>query len=1178
MAANRIYIQVDFQHDDAIRRVKDLEAKFSGMGKTAEVAGRQAQAGFSSVSVAIDQTTRGLGNLKALFAGAFAGGATAGIIAITSEFQRANITLTQMLGSAQAARETLSDLKDLSQKQPFAFTDLQQLTTLLGAFGFKGKELLDVVRSIADAASSVGGTVEKLNQIGLAIGQIKVKGRLNAEELNKQLGEAGIPASQYIADALSRQQKKSFTSGDVLKLAEKQRLDAEAGIEAILSGINRKSGGLGKSVAEQVYSAQFQKLLDQVKFIAAELGNALDPAIKATVSNLQTMVNWIGQAVKGFAALSPEVRTGTAAVAAFTATIAAAPLALGLFSKLAPSFGSMASSVSTIVAGLSTASFARSAGLTGALVGMEVTLSTILGLLPAVAVGIAALWAGSVLLKFADGNRKVADSSDYIRRLNQELRGVKDPMDQAAEGMYRFGKAASFTQEEIDKVNAKSAELLRQSKLLFPKEITLPGGGSALVRGTSSDFLGELGKQLAAGQIKLDEPKKEKSLLKVNEAEIKAAEDAARAKLEQTQKQRTAIGLFKIESEYAELLKKALEAGAGKALKDLRTSIVLEVQNEKAKLFGQFFGSTYTPGSAAKLAKEAIVPDGKPSERMELKEREFRNAIEVTNRISEIQNKALDETLRQQEAVITQSRDMELRSLDLIQAVTVQQRIAVSQKRLQIESDAAVKILDIRKRLLDLELNLEILTVEAELRARFVKEEEIGRVTFAIRQLYKAKTAILEQGSADEIAALRKDSEVRNADIVLSQQKKTYEQLKDSAGRVFDALLAKSSSVWAAIGNSFKTAVLTAIKEVVTSRIAAQLMQIFGLGQVSFAKGGQIGGSPVFGGGGGGKSSPLAQLLGFGGFAASGGGFSPIPGAPGGTPGFAGPVSLGGGQAGGAGGVGGLKGIGASLSGTASSLKGILSGLGNIGFGAKGGDFGGEVAGSFKGVGGVKGGAMLAAGGALAFDGLRRGGKIGLVETTAGGALIGAKFGGPVGAAIGAGIGAVAGTIRLFVKGAQEKIVDKVKSVYGITISKQFAKDPLMGIIKQSFGGNVDVGIRSQQIKDLVELYAMSTGQNAFGINNRPVPGQFALSGGTLYQQPVFQNGLQVPSITVPQNTQGPTVIQLDSEATVNFLSGQAVEAISGNPRVVQSSLYAANQQNAGRRQNLALALNPGMA
>ena len=49
---------------------------------------------------------------------------------------------------------------------------------------------------------------------------------------------------------------------------------------------------------------------------------------------------------------------------------------------------------------------------------------------------------------------------------------------------------------------------------------------------------------------------------------------------------------------------------------------------------------------------------------------------------------------------------------------------------------------------------------------------------------------------------------------------------------------------------------------------------------------------------------------------------------------------------------------------------------------------------------------------------------------------------------IGAGVSAAAGFIRLFVKGATDKIVDKTRSRYGITVDKGFAKDPLLTIIK----------------------------------------------------------------------------------------------------------------------------------
>jgi len=81
---------------------------------------------------------------------------------------------------------------------------------------------------------------------------------------------------------------------------------------------------------------------------------------------------------------------------------------------------------------------------------------------------------------------------------------------------------------------------------------------------------------------------------------------------------------------------------------------------------------------------------------------------------------------------------------------------------------------------------------------------------------------------------------------------------------VFDALLTKSQSLWSAIGNSLKIAMLTALKDVVTSRVAAMLMQLFTGTRISLAGGGASGGplgriggllgvgaAPVFGTGGG---------------------------------------------------------------------------------------------------------------------------------------------------------------------------------------------------------------------------------------------------------------------------------------------------------------------------------------
>ena len=91
---------------------------------------------------------------------------------------------------------------------------------------------------------------------------------------------------------------------------------------------------------------------------------------------------------------------------------------------------------------------------------------------------------------------------------------------------------------------------------------------------------------------------------------------------------------------------------------------------------------------------------------------------------------------------------------------------------------------------------------------------------------------------------------------------------------------------------------------------------------------------------------------------------------------------------------------------------------------------------------------MLAAGAMLAMDGLRRGGKLGVAETTGGGALIGAKFGGPWARRSARIAGFVAGMVRLFIKGAVEKARQKIKDLYGVDISDKAILQQIVDIAK----------------------------------------------------------------------------------------------------------------------------------
>ena len=331
-----------------------------------------------------------------------------------------------------------------------------------------------------------------------------------------------------------------------------------------------------------------------------------------------------------------------------------------------------------------------------------------------------------------------------------------------------------------------------------------------------------------------------------------------------------------------------------------------------------------------------------------------------------------------------------------------------------IEIDYLEKVHEVKQALYDMDTRRMLLEEELTLKRLGYKADEIKA---RIEELTGQRKEIRDQGDEANDAAIRaarENAANRTAQLVREHNRQIFDSLKQQAGGVFDALLTKSQSVWKAIGNSLKTALLTAIKEVVTSRVAATLMYMFTGQKVTFAGGGA---GP---GGSGGMLGGLGGLLGIGAVPVFGGtGGGPIPGGAAGgwgTPPF---LPQGGGAAASrwAAAAAVLRRVVAAasrrrLASASSPTSSRASPVGrtcsptsatsatspNGGRWTRSADDPYKVA-DAKGIGGMKGGAMLAAGAMLAMDGLRRGGKIGVAETTGGGALIGAKFGGPLGAA-----------------------------------------------------------------------------------------------------------------------------------------------------------------------------------
>ena len=530
---------------------------------------------------------------------------------------------------------------------------------------------------------------------------------------------------------------------------------------------------------------------------------------------------------------------------------------------------------------------------------------------------------------------------------------------------------------------------------------------------------------------------------------------------------------------------------------------------------------------------------------------------------------------------VEQRKDLELARLDTVDAVTIQDKLRLEQMKTAIEVQA---IKDRTK------IELDEITVRTEHQVDEARKAAMAQGIFddarldaiaaKIEALGQHERDALQQSAVGSVDVAQAKGAAQMQQTVTTQYRSIFQTLKQEAGGVFDALLTKSQSVWSAIGNSLKTAMLTAIKDVVTSRVAAALMGLFTGTRVSFAQGGGMlggtggGSAPVFGGSG---SGPLGSLASLGGMLGLGGGGTQMPAT---TPPF---VSGGSGGSGG-GGLLSMLGIGGN-GGTFGRFGGLKDFLG---FGGGGVQYapGQATTWAASSLGqkasalGRSNAAMLA-GGMLVMDGLQRGGWTGMAEDTAGGAMIGFKFGGPMGAAIGAIAGAVAGMVRMMVKGAQEKAREKIKALYGVDISDKGILKQIVDTAKSAYGGNLDLAIRSQQVRDLIQLYGMSTGQRVTGMKAPMTASTLIESGGSLYQGTSYSNGSALPGlggltsldkIVAGTPSGGGTIViplQIDSTAVGSV--------VIQNGRVVAQGAITAMKNNDGRRELTALQLSPGL-
>ncbi len=159
------------------------------------------------------------------------------VFGFNSQMQQAQIGFTTMLGSAERAGAFLQQLQQFARTTPFEFPDLVTASQRLLAMGFSAEQVIPTLTAVGDAVSALGGGSAVIDRVIVALGQMRAKGKVSAEEM-MQLTEAGIPAWEMLAKAIG------VDVPTAMKMAEKGAIDANTAITAITQGMEERFGGM----------------------------------------------------------------------------------------------------------------------------------------------------------------------------------------------------------------------------------------------------------------------------------------------------------------------------------------------------------------------------------------------------------------------------------------------------------------------------------------------------------------------------------------------------------------------------------------------------------------------------------------------------------------------------------------------------------------------------------------------------------------------------------------------------------------------------------------------------------------------------------------------------------------------------------------------------------------------
>lgn len=274
---------------DLKTKLSEAQAQLNSTSSALETAerymnsfGDAASGSGKSLAGAIAQGTIMAGFFSKLYAAALsaAEGFISSGIEYNAQIEKYTTGFTNMLGSAEAAQQVMSQIQEDAAKTPFDVESLTKANQYLISAGENASYARNTIMALGDAVAATGGGNDELNRMAQNLQQIANTGKATAVDI-KQFAYAGINIYQVLADYTGKsvQEVQNMTISYDLLTQALQAASEEGG---------RYYGSM--DTQSQTMNGRVSTLQDNVKQLAGLLTGDLSSGVGVAIGKLNDMV------------------------------------------------------------------------------------------------------------------------------------------------------------------------------------------------------------------------------------------------------------------------------------------------------------------------------------------------------------------------------------------------------------------------------------------------------------------------------------------------------------------------------------------------------------------------------------------------------------------------------------------------------------------------------------------------------------------------------------------------------------------------------------------------------------------------------------------------------------------------------------------------------------------------